>query len=133
MTKLMLCAIEIHYWNRSNSCFFTVSRDYAELIRSNKPFYILYIFVLARKYINSNSVISDAFERLDDKFDILQAKVRSKLLVQGFPEDRIHTECFLHLRYEGTDCALMCTPSFPRDSNVQCMRHGDFANPFLER
>lgn len=74
----------------------------------------------------------DSFDRLDDRLDAMEAKVRSGLRAQGFADSRIKTESFLHLRYEGTDCALMCTPAKQNSGNV-ATRHGDFLATFLER
>lgn len=48
---------------------------------------------------------------------------KNKLLEQGFKADQIVTEQYLHMRYEGTDCALMISrPKF-----------GDYLASFLER
>nr|XP_012216316.1 PREDICTED: 5-oxoprolinase [Linepithema humile]XP_012216317.1 PREDICTED: 5-oxoprolinase [Linepithema humile] len=74
----------------------------------------------------------ESFARLDDRLDAMEAKVKSKLRAQGFVDSQIKTESFLHLRYEGTDCALMCT-SIDRNSENGTTRHGDFLAPFLER
>ena len=38
----------------------------------------------------------------------LKVKSVDKLMAQGFPENLISVEYFLHMRYRGTDCALMC-------------------------
>ncbi|RLU22243.1 hypothetical protein DMN91_004521 [Ooceraea biroi] len=72
-----------------------------------------------------------SFDRLDDRLDTMEAKVRNRLRAQGFADSQIKTESFLHLRYEGTDCALMCTAD--RDSNKTGTRHGDFLASFLKR
>ncbi|XP_053980363.1 5-oxoprolinase [Hylaeus volcanicus] len=72
----------------------------------------------------------ESFTRLDERLNILEKKVRGKLSAQGFTDARIITEPFLHLRYQGTDCALMCTPS---QRSADGTRHGDFLTPFLER
>ncbi|KAL6434957.1 hypothetical protein ACFW04_005248 [Cataglyphis niger] len=74
----------------------------------------------------------ESFARLDDRLDAMEAKVRSKLRAQGFADSQIKTESFLHLRYDGTDCALMCT-SVNENSGDTITRHGDFLTPFLER
>ncbi|XP_032687152.1 5-oxoprolinase isoform X2 [Odontomachus brunneus] len=74
----------------------------------------------------------ESFDRLDDRLDEIEAKVQSKLRAQGFTDAQIETQPFLHLRYQGTDCALMCTPSACR-SERKCTRHGDFLASFLER
>lgn len=45
---------------------------------------------------------------------------------------QITTEVFLHLRYEGTDCALMVTAAgYP--SNAQSCLAGDFRGAFTKR
>lgn len=45
---------------------------------------------------------------------------------------QIKTEVFLHLRYEGTDCALMVTATgYP--GNSQSCRAGDFRSAFTQR
>lgn len=55
------------------------------------------------------------------------------LICLFFPlSDQITTEVFLHLRYEGTDCALMVTNGgYP--SNAQSCRSGDFRSAFTKR
>ncbi|XP_033333786.2 5-oxoprolinase [Megalopta genalis] len=73
----------------------------------------------------------ESFARLDERLDRLTKKVRAKLSEQGFAESQIITQPFLHLRYHGTDCALMCTPN--RESTVEGTRHGDYLATFLER
>ena len=54
----------------------------------------------------------------------LQDKCRVALKSQGFSAAQINCEPFLHMRYEGTDCALMCSGA----SN-----NGDFMTTFLDR
>lgn len=45
---------------------------------------------------------------------------------------QITTEVFLHLRYEGTDCALMVsTAGFP--SHAESCKAGDFRSSFTKR
>ena len=44
--------------------------------------------------------------------------------------DEITTTPFLHLRYERTDCALMCVADPPTTDSC---RHGDFEKSFTER
>ncbi|XP_012239742.1 5-oxoprolinase [Bombus impatiens] len=73
----------------------------------------------------------ESFARLDERLDALEKKVREKVAAQGFPDSYIETEFFLHLRYQGTDCALMCTPS--KNSENNATKHGDFLTTFLER
>lgn len=53
-------------------------------------------------------------------------------LILVFGSGQITTEVFLHLRYEGTDCALMVTSTgYP--SNSQSCRAGDFRTAFTKR
>lgn len=75
---------------------------------------------------------SEFFKRVDERFDVLENKVIQKLKKQGFTDDKIKTEYFLHLRYEGTDCSLMCTTDSTSKSK-NSPKHGDFEAPFLER
>ncbi|KAA0195314.1 hypothetical protein HAZT_HAZT004714 [Hyalella azteca] len=41
----------------------------------------------------------------------LEEECRRKLVSEGFPASSVRVETFLHLRYKGTDCALMCPPA----------------------
>lgn len=68
---------------------------------------------------------------MENRFNILEENVRSKLKKQGFLASRIQVEYFLHMRYEGTDCALMVTPSGKISENS--LKHGDFLTTFVER
>ena len=60
---------------------------------------------------------------MNDTLDQLKAKCRTTLLSQGFTETQIGLEPFLHMRYQGTDCALMCSGAGGRD----------FMETFLQR
>ncbi|XP_043474758.1 5-oxoprolinase [Leptopilina heterotoma] len=73
----------------------------------------------------------DSFGRLENRFNALEQIVRSKLQQQGFLDNQIKIEYFLHMRYEGTDCALMVTPK--TKSLEDNPKHGDFLTTFLER
>lgn len=62
----------------------------------------------------------------------MSSKCIDELKKQGFSDNQLHTEPFLHLRYEGTDTALMCSASY--DNTVHCSTaHGDFLSGFLAR
>uniref|UniRef100_T1PD50 Hydantoinase B/oxoprolinase n=1 Tax=Musca domestica TaxID=7370 RepID=T1PD50_MUSDO len=63
---------------------------------------------------------------LKKSLETLKEKCRSSLKEQGFEE--IVLESFLHLRYEGTDCALMCTQG--KDTADWL---GGFEKTFLDR
>ncbi|KAK4885928.1 hypothetical protein RN001_002199 [Aquatica leii] len=48
---------------------------------------------------------------------------------QGFSQNRIVCETYLHMRYDGTDCALMCSPT----QTGRGTKYGDFLESFLDR
>uniref|UniRef100_A0A4W3GQN2 5-oxoprolinase, ATP-hydrolysing n=2 Tax=Callorhinchus milii TaxID=7868 RepID=A0A4W3GQN2_CALMI len=74
----------------------------------------------------------EAFALLDGRMSALEEQCVAALLSQGFNRSDISTETFLHLRYERTDCALMCSAhGFP--ANAQNCRHGDFRTAFTSR
>lgn len=51
---------------------------------------------------------------------------------QGFSSASISCETYLNLRYDGTDCALMCTAA--NDETVSStLSYGDFQQAFLNR
>ncbi|XP_053681292.1 5-oxoprolinase [Anopheles nili] len=74
---------------------------------------------------------------LKERLHALSARCVEQLEAQGFTladEGAITLEPYLHLRYEGTDCALMCVP----DRVVENADHtvygfGDFGRTFRER
>ncbi|EDW56778.1 GM15915 [Drosophila sechellia] len=73
-------------------------------------------------------------QQLKERLDALSKQCHDKLSEQGFK--RIVLEPFLHLRYEGTDGALMVAPSTGKqssDSNPLLAAYGDFHATFLER
>ncbi|XP_056155592.1 5-oxoprolinase isoform X2 [Lampris incognitus] len=73
-----------------------------------------------------------SFSELDRRVDLLTQRCCETLHARGFSSGQITTEVFLHLRYEGTDCALMVTAAdYP--SNVQSCRSGDFRSAFTKR
>ncbi|XP_045540386.1 5-oxoprolinase [Papilio machaon] len=74
----------------------------------------------------------EQYERLDDQLDVLAAVCRDKLRAQGFDDTQIVLEPYLHLRYAGTDCALMVSPIMDTRSATAC-RHGDFYTAFVDR
>lgn len=69
------------------------------------------------------------FPHFQNRFEHLNEQCESELKKQGFSLDRIVLEPYLHMRYDGTDCALMCGPSI----NSKNPRYEDFLNTFLER
>lgn len=76
----------------------------------------------------------ESFGYLDERIDFLMQKCVEELRSQGFEENQISTEAFLHMRYSGTDCALMCTADPQKDTKEgETCRHGDFGQAFKER
>lgn len=73
-----------------------------------------------------------SFTELDRRVEQLSKRCHDTLCSRGFTSGQITTEVFLHLRYEGTDCALMVTAAgYP--SNNQSCRAGDFRSAFTKR
>uniref|UniRef100_A0AAQ5YX05 5-oxoprolinase, ATP-hydrolysing n=1 Tax=Amphiprion ocellaris TaxID=80972 RepID=A0AAQ5YX05_AMPOC len=75
-----------------------------------------------------------SFGELDRRVEQLSKRCHDTLCARGFTrsDGQITTEVFLHLRYEGTDCALMVTADgYP--SNNQSCRAGDFRSAFTKR
>jgi len=72
------------------------------------------------------------FEYLNERITVLSSKCIDELKKQGFSDNQLHAEPFLHLRYEGTDCALMCSASHDNSVNSSTI-HGDFLSGFLTR
>lgn len=74
-------------------------------------------------------------QQLKERLDALSQQCHAKLAEQGFR--KIELEPFLHLRYEGTDGALMVAPSAAGKqssaSSPLLAAYGDFHATFLER
>lgn len=71
---------------------------------------------------------SENFDHFVDRFKILGEQCKSELYKQGFSVESIVLEPYLHMRYDGTDCALMCTTS-----NRNMLTYEDFLETFLKR
>ncbi|CAF4873371.1 unnamed protein product [Pieris macdunnoughi] len=71
------------------------------------------------------------FAELDRQLEVLAGVCKSKLKEQGFKDSQIVLEPYLHLRYSGTDCALMVSPS--TGDSPHTTRHGDFYTSFINR
>ncbi|KAM3929038.1 5-oxoprolinase isoform 1-T1 [Leptodactylus fuscus] len=74
----------------------------------------------------------ESFPQLEERITALEKQCIAALQQQGFHRSQIDTEPFLHLRYERTDCALMCSargyPAHPNSCRV-----GDFKEAFTAR
>uniref|UniRef100_A0A674GD07 5-oxoprolinase, ATP-hydrolysing n=1 Tax=Taeniopygia guttata TaxID=59729 RepID=A0A674GD07_TAEGU len=73
-----------------------------------------------------------AFPRLEERLRELERRCRDGLRAQGFEPEQIRTEPFLHLRYEGTDCALMVSARGHPAHPGSCAA-GDFLAAFTAR
>ncbi|XP_072855570.2 5-oxoprolinase [Pogona vitticeps] len=74
----------------------------------------------------------EAYARLDERIAALEQTCVAALEAQGFARSQISTESFLHLRYERTDCALMCSAKgYPATPETCCS--GDFGAAFTAR
>lgn len=63
-----------------------------------------------------------ALKTIRQRIDILKSKVQQELVSEGIPEEQIHHEVYLNLRYKGTDNLLMILD--PDD--------GDFGSAFIK-
>ncbi|KAL7990205.1 hypothetical protein Chor_010559 [Crotalus horridus] len=73
-----------------------------------------------------------SFAQLDLRMAALEETCLHALEAQGFARSQITTEAFLHLRYERTDCALMCSAKGHPAHTDSCSR-GDFGAAFASR
>ncbi|XP_047204899.1 5-oxoprolinase isoform X1 [Girardinichthys multiradiatus] len=72
------------------------------------------------------------FSELNRRMEQLCRRCRDTLCARGFSSAQITTEVFLHLRYEGTDCALMVTADgYP--GHAHSCQAGDFCSAFTKR
>ena len=69
---------------------------------------------------------------MDERIDKLTQQCVKALVDQGFDKSSIVTTPYLHLRYDRTDCALMCTAT-PTNNKDKACRHGDFLASFTTR
>lgn len=74
----------------------------------------------------------EEFKYLDDRLTSLTEQCVEELTSQGFQRNDIYTEPFLHMRYAGTDCALMCSTQncFLSENSSH---FGNFEEAFLQR
>ncbi|KAM8966221.1 5-oxoprolinase [Pelodytes ibericus] len=75
---------------------------------------------------------SQCFPLLEERIAALEKQCIEALEEQGFQRSQIDTEPFLHLRYERTDCALMCSARGYPPTADSC-RIGDFREAFSSR
>uniref|UniRef100_A0A8C9AQS8 5-oxoprolinase, ATP-hydrolysing n=1 Tax=Prolemur simus TaxID=1328070 RepID=A0A8C9AQS8_PROSS len=78
------------------------------------------------------SYTPETFVQLDQRLSRLEEQCVDALRAQGFSRSQISTESFLHLRYQGTDCALMVS-AHQHPATARSPRAGDFGAAFVER
>ncbi|XP_042148040.1 5-oxoprolinase isoform X2 [Ixodes scapularis] len=77
--------------------------------------------------------------QIDARLKELSERCIDRLLDQGFKREQIEVEPFLHMRYDRTDCALMCPPEVsggspdPRASGDVVSSFGNFQGSFQSR
>ncbi|XP_074027343.1 5-oxoprolinase isoform X2 [Leptinotarsa decemlineata] len=78
----------------------------------------------------AKAYLLENFSYFDERLSELKEQCKSELKKQGFPETHIVLEPYLHMRYDGTDCALMCGPTYSGEISPT---HGDFMKTFVDR
>ena len=69
------------------------------------------------------------FSYFSSRLEALGDSCKEELRNEGFSDEDIFLEHYLHLRYDGTDCALMCSPR----QTSKALTYEDFLTTFLER
>ncbi|KAG5675741.1 hypothetical protein PVAND_005619 [Polypedilum vanderplanki] len=72
-------------------------------------------------------------EAIKNLLDKLSSQCITQLKNQGFSEENIQCEPYLHLRYNSTDCALMISPDKVSKHELSVPNYGDFISAFLTR
>ncbi|XP_050304540.1 5-oxoprolinase [Anthonomus grandis grandis] len=72
------------------------------------------------------------FAYFDSRLEALKRQCKEELENHGFSDKDIVFEPYLHMRYDGTDCALMCNPSSTKSESLH-PKEGDFMKSFIER
>lgn len=72
---------------------------------------------------------------IETSLDKLSQTCVDQLKLQGFEDDNIALQPYLHLRYNGTDCAIMTSPEKNEQSSKDSlvMKYGDFMSSFIKR
>ncbi|ESO12019.1 hypothetical protein HELRODRAFT_105203 [Helobdella robusta] len=64
----------------------------------------------------------DSFAWIDARVDEMISKCNNELLLKGFTIENIENEVIFHMRYEGTDCALICSKGPKRYDKYSCSK-----------
>lgn len=73
-----------------------------------------------------------SFPLVDERISVLTSQCFEELQRQGFEKNQIETEPYLHLRYDRTDCALMCSATDYKQTSGSST-YGNFEAAFTER
>ncbi|XP_065098755.1 5-oxoprolinase [Paramisgurnus dabryanus] len=76
--------------------------------------------------------VAASYSELDGRIKQLSQRCEKKLSERGFSSCQMSMEVFLHMRYEGTDCALMVTAAGYPSNSLSCS-YGDFSTAFTKR
>lgn len=78
---------------------------------------------------------AENFESIVKLLDELSQNCVDQLKTQGFDDSDIVLEPYLHLRYNGTDCALMISPEKEVDGRHDYLssKYGNFLSSFIKR
>jgi 5-oxoprolinase (ATP-hydrolysing) len=69
------------------------------------------------------------YDYFDERLSALEEQCKDELKKQGFTDENIVLKPYLHMRYDGTDCGLMCSPVPSKEGT----KHGDFLLAFIDR
>ncbi|OQR76402.1 5-oxoprolinase-like [Tropilaelaps mercedesae] len=75
----------------------------------------------------------EVFAEIEAKVEQLLEECDKPLLEDGFRRERITHEVYLNMRYDKTDCALMCKPLQVETPIEKITRYGDFGASFQRR
>ncbi|CAH3139957.1 unnamed protein product [Porites lobata] len=78
----------------------------------------------------------DSYQYLEDRIVFLTQQCTEELKRQGFDDKQISTQTFLHMRYDRTDCALICDVSSCQSykkAGMNSYNCGDFGKVFTDR
>lgn len=95
-------------------------------------FYSCHIYSVIFAFTQTLHCSTDNLSYIDSKFVDLE-KHCTEHLTKSMKFYKVEIERFLHLRYEGTDCALMCLPHEITTSSQAHSKYGDFIGSFVER
>lgn len=75
---------------------------------------------------------ASSHEAISNKIDDLMEKFSKKLQASGFRKEEITFTPFLNIRYDRTDCAIMCHPEDTTTPH-EGMKHGNFVDAFTKQ